>query len=1064
MPVASTHGDVTISAAFVDRSPRSIAAQFDIADVVLHVDTNRSERLETLNGRFEWAREADDSWLLAVTDINVHGRDLFAPRSDFAIAAQPAAPGRGRSIKASASFLRLQDIYPLLRVADRENLLEAIKPEGFQLPWVLNGDVESFDLSLQGVADSPAKFSIVSQFSDVGVLAAGDGNPVREIAGISGELAADQDGGRVQIDGRASKVELPLLFTAPINMQSISGLLIWRVTEDVVRVLSDNIQVRMEFLDADTRFELDWPRNGDSAQIDLTGTGIASDARRLLPLLPLKKFPASVAGWLDRAIVAGRVPRADIKFSGPLRGFPFDAGEGVFNIDIDVEDAVLDFSDHWPRVNNFDARIVFDGVSLTSRRNSGHIGSIGFRDSHVEIADLRKGRLEIRGQQTVAVDAALKFLRQSPVGTAIGPVIDKFTGSGTALANLQLVVPVLRPAEYELEIEIDANGVQLGMTGLDWGLTDLRGNLTVRNTQFYAQAMTATLLDETVTLDLRPADDVSDPFSQYIDITGRTPLRRWMQTLSLPFADRIDGPADWSAQVMIPRRQAESPAAVRIVARSDLVGVESRLPDPLAKTFAQARALEVDIAFPAEGQLEVAGQLHSDLTWIFELESANGAWRIARGAVHGGSAAAIVPAGRGVELSGQLDFLRFDDWLALTETESGNAAATQAADWRETWRAAVFDINRLAAFGQLFADVRLQARQDGENWQIELQGPALAGQITVPLDLDNGQPINLDMERLWLVDTDERGEGGVDRDSADPRLVPSINVEAADFVINDMQFGALSATIKRVAGGILIEPIRIRAPSFSIDGDAAWLVHPNDDSLRQSQLALSLVGSDIAAVFAALGYDPVVGGESIVASGELAWLGGPGGDILERADGQFTIRMDEGSLLAVDPGSGRLLGVLSIAALPRRLSFDFSDVFDDGLSFKTLKGDFTIDDGNAYTCNLGLEGSVADMGIVGRTGFEARDYDQLAVVRPHVSNLLAVGGTAVGGPVVGAAMLLFSQIFRKPLSTLGESYYSVSGSWDDPLVEQVRGNDLGVAPLRNCETYLADAISESLKQ
>ena len=57
-----------------------------------------------------------------------------------------------------------------------------------------------------------------------------------------------------------------------------------------------------------------------------------------------------------------------------------------------------------------------------------------------------------------------------------------------------------------------------------------------------------------------------------------------------------------------------------------------------------------------------------------------------------------------------------------------------------------------------------------------------------------------------------------------------------------------------------------------------------------------------------------------------------------------------------------ILGVVSIAALPRRLSLDFSDVFDDGLAFDTLKGDFTIDDGNAYTCNLGLEGSVADLG------------------------------------------------------------------------------------------------------
>ena len=174
--------------------------------------------------------------------------------------------------------------------------------------------------------------------------------------------------------------------------------------------------------------------------------------------------------------------------------------------------------------------------------------------------------------------------------------------------------------------------------------------------------------------------------------------------------------------------------------------------------------------------------------------------------------------------------------------------------------------------------------------------------------------------------------------------------------------------------------------------------------------------------------------------------------------------MKDGSLLAVEPGGGRILGVLSLAALPRRLLFDFSDVFADGLSFNTIKGDFTVDGGNAYTCNLGMEGSVADMGIVGRTGLAARDYNQMAVIRPHVSNLLAVGGTVVGGPVVGAAMLLFSQIFHKPLSTFGESYYRVTESWDDPAIAQISGTDLDVAPLRNCESYLSEAITESLKE
>jgi uncharacterized protein YhdP len=278
-----------------------------------------------------------------------------------------------------------------------------------------------------------------------------------------------------------------------------------------------------------------------------------------------------------------------------------------------------------------------------------------------------------------------------------------------------------------------------------------------------------------------------------------------------------------------------------------------------------------------------------------------------------------------------------------------------------------------------------------------------------------------------------------------------------------MRFGALSAELRSTPSGVVADPISMQGETFTIDGNAAWLVHPNDDSLQQSRMQLDLNGSDIKAVLTSLGYDPIIEGKSVAANADLTWPGAPDGDFLFRASGEFGVRMEKGAVLSLEPGGGRLLGVLSVTALPRRLALDFRDVTDEGLGFDTLSGSFTLDDGNAYTCNLGLEGSVADMGIVGRTGLESEDYDQLAVVRPHVSNLLAIGGAVVGGPAGGAAMLIFSQIFRKPLSQLGESYYRVTGSWDDPAVQQLQGSEVNVTPLKNCEAYLEDALARSLE-
>lgn len=1056
--VTEARGDVTISAEFIDRAPARISAELDLVGVGLRVDETRTWRYEAFGGRVEWAREPNGGWLLAGTDISVEQRNLFLPRSDFAVVMQPGEDA-SQSIKAGASYLRLHDLYPLIKAAENERWLAGLSDD-LILPREIFGEVQNFDLTLQRRDDAATRFDVAAQFVGIGAVGLPSGNSVRF---VSGALAGDQDGGFVQLDSEDAEIDIPGVFTAPIRMQRFSGLLNWNVAGDEIHVESDDLSVRVPGAGVDSRLRFDWPLNGDSPRMDLTATATASDNREVVPLLPLRRFPEPVAGWLGRAIVAGRIPQAAIKIAGPLRAFPFADGQGVFHIEVDIADGILDYAGRWPRIEGIDATIVFDGVSLTSKRNSGRIGGLGFRDADVLIADLRKGRLEITGRQPVDVRAGLSFLRVTPVADAIGrPLLDRVTGAGSVSADLRLVLPVMRPEEFDLQLLLDLGGsTTLGMAGLDWGLADVAGTLTVRNTQFFADGLTATLLDEPVTIDLYPAAESNELFAQFVRVAGRTPVERWMQTLSLPFAGRVEGPADWNALVLIPGRGPEQQPPVHIRVRSDLAGVASSLPEPLAKDAEAREALELDIAFPADRTLEVTGRLRRDLTWALELVSDAERWRITRGAVHAGSAAAILPAEPGVEVSGSLSRLRFDDWLALTSDDDANGDGNgEGPGLHETWRELIVDIDRFAIFGRVFDDVQLEARHDDRDWLVTVEAPNAAGRVTVPFDLEVGRPIDIDMLRLWLQDTEPESGSG---EPADPRSWPAVDVAVADFVLRDMRFGALETRIARVAGGLEAEPIRIEGGTFTIEGNGAWLVHPNDDALRQSRLALNLSGKNIAAVLSALGYEPVIEGESLTVGGELTWLGGPDEGFLERADGNITMRMDEGSLLAVEPGSGRLLGVLSLAALPRRLSFDFSDVFDDGLGFDTIKGDFTIDDGNAYTCNLGMEGSVADMGVVGRTGLGARDYDQLAVVRPHVSNLLAVGGVVVGGPAAGAAMLLFSQIFRKPLSTLGESYYRVKGSWDDPSVEQIQGNDLDAAPLRNCEAFLADAISESLK-
>ena len=60
----------------------------------------------------------------------------------------------------------------------------------------------------------------------------------------------------------------------------------------------------------------------------------------------------------------------------------------------------------------------------------------------------------------------------------------------------------------------------------------------------------------------------------------------------------------------------------------------------------------------------------------------------------------------------------------------------------------------------------------------------------------------------------------------------------------------------------------------------------------------------------------------------------------------------------------------------------------------------------------------------------------VVVVVEDVGGGVDVGAT-VGAAVVGAAVLLFSQVFKEPLKGITRGYYRITGPWENPTVERV---------------------------
>ena len=313
-------------------------------------------------------------------------------------------------------------------------------------------------------------------------------------------------------------------------------------------------------------------------------------------------------------------------------------------------------------------------------------------------------------------------------------------------------------------------------------------------------------------------------------------------------------------------------------------------------------------------------------------------------------------------------------------------------------------------------------------------------------------PGGVEMEKLTLPGSDE--DSIVDTD-LDPRTLPPLQVQAAEFSLGERHFGSLAVEFSRRPNGLEASNFQTRNESFSIDGSAGWLIDETNATGQRSYLQARIVSSDVEQTMRQLNYQPGIISKDMEVDLNVSWSGGPRQDFFESLDGDVVVRLGAGQLEEVEPGAGRVFGLMSVVALPRRLSLDFSDVFDRGFGFDEITGSFRLDNGEAFTCDLSLKGPAADVGVVGSASLITREYDQTVIVSGNLGNTLPVVGAVVAGPQVAAALLIFSQIFKKPLQGVGQIYYGIEGSWDEPSIESADAERFAIS------SSLADCIDKT---
>jgi uncharacterized protein YhdP len=183
--------------------------------------------------------------------------------------------------------------------------------------------------------------------------------------------------------------------------------------------------------------------------------------------------------------------------------------------------------------------------------------------------------------------------------------------------------------------------------------------------------------------------------------------------------------------------------------------------------------------------------------------------------------------------------------------------------------------------------------------------------------------------------------------------IPALDVVVERFELFNKQLGRLELQANNAqlpnAREWRVSKLSLANPDGALNGSGKWV---SKDGVHNTTLDFNLDINDAGKLLDRFGFADTLKGGKGTLKGDIAWKGLPYALDLPSLSGQITMNVEKGQFLKQDPGAAKLLGVLSLQALPRLLKLDFHDVFSEGLAFDGITANASINHGIAKTDNL----------------------------------------------------------------------------------------------------------------
>lgn len=798
----------------------------------------------------------------------------------------------------------------------------------------------------------------------------------QQIHHLTGLLKWQNQHTELEINSQRLQFIYDPVFANPVTVKQLNGKILLDHDPDkqTWQVTVSSLQLMNSDGMANVAGSFQWlPSQLPNVNLDANFT--LAKASHVSRYLPLNVFPADVSHWLSDSFTAGEVTAGHAQLKGNLADFPFDKGNGKFLITGDVKNVGLTYAPNWPDLEHINGRVVFAGSSVHVEVDSGETLTIPFGHVVADIPDMGAAvsMLNIKTDpMTTDFSNALGYVRSSPLNKTLGKMFNDVSLSGPIDVDLAMKIPMHRPESANIVGQIKIDNAVMKFDPWNLEVDQLSGLVHFTESTTDSSSLTGELFGRPLELSLatlKKKHTDSIVRANFKNHIAVSDLQAW---LKLPLSTVMTGDTDISGELDM---AFDKP--INLLLQSKLVGIDVNLPDQYGKKASQS------IDFNATLTIEREEPLKAQMTY-----------------------------GKLLTATAMID----RDELGEMSLESAGLTS-----------------DKMMLYGQQLTNVKLDLTPSTPNWHVNVASNEITGQVDFPIKLSRQSTVTAVLDKLNIQSSNITSI----TPTVNPSTFPTISIVSNNTVINKISLGKLTIKTAPSKEGLTIQTLRIVSPMIDFQASGAWTGH------RQANLTTltgNAVSNNVHDFLMNLGFDAH---NVVVQNGrmrfDVAWDDVPYSLAFAKMNGTASFELSKGRIVDIGEengakmGLGRMLSLFSLQTIPRRLSLDFSDVFQKGYSFDTVKGDFKIDNGDIYTSNVKFDGPVAKIGINGKIGLTDHDYNLVLSVTPYVTSSIPVAATLLtGNPLIGLGVFAVNTVVSSQVSKVSTYYYNVTGPWNNP--------------------------------